>query len=103
LVTALVACADDCSKSGARRFLAGLSADELQFIADFLGACILETSAKPDCSRAQLAARIERFQDAREDLCARWSEDRDHKMILLLEYLCRGGIHPFSMTARAGS
>ena len=37
LVTALTSCADRPTKNKARRFLSGLSFDELQFIAEFLG------------------------------------------------------------------
>jgi hypothetical protein len=44
LIAALVACSDETVKTRARRFLMGLSCDELQFIAEFLGACILESS-----------------------------------------------------------
>jgi hypothetical protein len=88
LVAALTSCADRPSKSQARRFLDGLSFDELQFIAEFLGACVLESGRKYSCSRAQLAEKIAEFQLARAS-GAGWSEDRDHKMILLLEYLSR--------------
>jgi len=44
LIVALVACSDETVKPRARQFLLGLSCDELQFIAEFLGACILESS-----------------------------------------------------------
>jgi hypothetical protein len=100
LVAALTSCADRPSKNRARRFLSGLSFDELQFIAEFQGACVLESGAKRRCSRAQLAERIAEFQRARES-AGGWSEDRDHKMILLLEYLCRDR-RQFTM-ARAGN
>ena len=81
LVAALVACADSPWKAKARRFLGGLSSDELQYIAGFLGGCILESDgAGPgtyDCG------------------C---SEDRALKMILVQEYLCRAGVRgPFRM------
>jgi hypothetical protein len=87
LVAALAACADCSSQATARSFLSGLSADELQFIADFQAACILESSCCIRCSRAQLAARIADFQRSRGA-----TSDQDHKMILLLEYLCRSGM-----------
>jgi hypothetical protein len=90
LVAALTSCADRPFKSKARRFLSGLSSDELQFIAEFLGACVLESGRKCPCSRAQLAERIAEFQCARAP-GGGWSEDQEHKMILLLEYLCRDG------------
>ena len=79
LVAALVACADSPWKAKARRFLCGLSSDELQYIAGFLGGCILESPGNGpgtyDC---------------------RCSEDRELKMILVQEYLCRAGVRgPF--------
>ncbi|HUI54404.1 MAG TPA: hypothetical protein VLY04_05510 [Bryobacteraceae bacterium] len=101
LVAALVSCVDSPLKYEARRFLAGLSSDELQFIAEFLGACILESSGRCRCSRAQLADRIARYQMARAGCAHCGSEDQDHKMILLLEYLCRSGVPQFSLAASA--
>ena len=91
LVAALVSCADSPHKSRARRFAQGLSADELQFIAGFLGACVLDapgTPCAPCASRAQWAERIDHYQKMSTD-CR--SADTEHKMILLLEYLCRRG------------
>jgi hypothetical protein len=87
LVAALAACADSSSKAKARSFLSGLSADELRFIADFQAACILESHCCCRSTRAQLAARVADFQRSRGATC-----DQDHKMILLLEYLCRCGM-----------
>ena len=78
LVAALVACTDAPFRARARRFASGLSADELQFIAEYLGACILESDGRCTCAPAALAARLP-------------DPDRDHKIILLIEYLCRTG------------
>jgi len=80
LVAALVACADSPWKAKARRFLCGLSSDELQYIAGFLGGRILEsTGASPGTYD-----------------CPHGSEDRALKMILVQEYLCRAGVRgPF--------
>jgi len=64
LVAALVSCADSPHRATARRFVQGLSSDELQFIAGFLGACVLETSRNTCVSRAQWADRIARYQQA---------------------------------------
>ncbi len=89
LVTALVSCADSSLQPKARRFLAGLSCDEMPFIAEFLGACILEPSRNRSCSRAQLADCVAQFQRSRGWAGARSTQDRDHKMIVLLEYLCQ--------------
>jgi hypothetical protein len=102
LVAALVACADQPLKAKARRFLAGLSSDELQFIAEFLGSCILESQARCARDRAELAERIARFQHMRADRARKRSPDLELKMILLLEYLCCSGIQKLSMSARAG-
>ena len=91
LVTALVSCADVPLRTNTRRFLRGLSSDELQFIAGFLGACILEAPGGASCRR-ELERRIASFQQAQ--LRGGGSErlaDQEHKMILLLEYLNRMG------------
>jgi hypothetical protein len=103
LVAALVACADQPLKSDARRFLDGLSADELQFIAEFLGSCVLESQVRCARNRAELAERIARFQPSRADGARLRSTDHELKMILLLEYLCRSGVQELRMPARAGS
>jgi hypothetical protein len=89
LVTALVSCANSSQRPRSRRFLAGLSGDELQFIAEFLGCCVLESARWAVCSRAQLADAVFDFQRGRRGSC---SDDQEHKMILLLEYLCCSGI-----------
>jgi hypothetical protein len=86
LVAALVSCADNPHKLQARRFAQGLSADELQFIAGFLGACVLESAAGGGPSRHQWAERVARYQQVS---AGRHPADREHKMILLLEYLRR--------------
>jgi len=70
----------------------GLSSDELQFIAGFLGACVLDFSGKLSASRAQWAERIARYQQVSAGCRQCRSADQEHKMILLLEYLCRGGM-----------
>jgi hypothetical protein len=80
----------------------GLSADELQFIAEFLGACILEPAEKGRYSRAELAERIIQFERARLCCSPGCSEDQGHKMVLLLEYLCRSGSPRISLAMRAG-
>jgi hypothetical protein len=102
LVAALSACTDSSFRAKARRFLAGLSADELQFIAEYLGCCILESPERHRCSRAQLAARIAEFHQCREAGGETGPTDQDHKMILLLEYLCRSGLQQPPMPMRAG-
>ena len=91
LVAALVSCADSPHRSTARRFVQGLSSDELQFIAGFLGAGLLDSSGKRYASREQWAERITRYQKASAGCRQCHSADQEHKMILLLEYLCRSG------------
>ena len=100
LVSALVSCADGSFRSKSRRFLAGLSCDELQFIAEYLGACILESS---EClrSRGELTRRILLLKEARGTGDRIRSEDLEHKMILLMEYLCHSGRWEFSARVRA--
>ena len=88
LVAALVECADRPLKSKARRFLAGLSSDELQFIAGFLGSWILESQGHCSCDCSAGARKL--------------STDQELKMILLLEYLCRSGVRQLSVPACAG-
>lgn len=76
LVAALASCAENKVRARARRFLSGLSADELQFIAEYFGARILQSAG----------------QDLWEDTGkAAGSPDWDHKMILLVEYLRQSG------------
>jgi hypothetical protein len=87
------------TRDQALRFLQGLSADELQYIAEFLGSCILESDSRPPCTRGQLAEGITEFERRRR---AAPPQDVDHKMILLLEYLCCCGLTQFSLSARAG-
>jgi len=86
LISALVGCTGGSLKSRSRRFLQGLSSDELQFIAEYLGSCILESSGACCGSRAELALRVAQYQAVRAHAL---SADQDHKMILLLEFLCR--------------
>lgn len=111
----LVAALSDWSSISRRakthRFLCGLSADELQFIAEFLGSCILARDVCPEAawteagrcsgSRARLAESIATFPQFRTRRSGEGTPDRDHKMILLLEYLWRSGLH--QVAASSGS
>jgi len=72
LVAALIGCVEHPLKARTRRFLCGLSFDELQFIAEYQGAKILDSA----CGGCGDHLRIPRR-----------SEDDELKMILLLEYL----------------
>jgi hypothetical protein len=97
-VAALVSCAEGPLQPSVRRFLTGLSGDELEFLTAFMGASILEAEGCP-CSRAQLADRLAGMQRSR--YAARPTPDQDHKMILLLEFLCRSGLQRAPMRAPA--
>ena len=99
LVAALVSCADSPHRLRARRFVQGLSADELQFIASFLGACVLDSSGNSYASRAQWADRIAQYQQICAGRPQYRSADQEHKMILLLEYLCRCSAPPLPLSA----
>ncbi len=102
LVAALLACVDRSFRGKARRFLTGLSFDELQFIAEFLGAWVLEPVENP-CLQAGLVQRLAELQRALQSCAQVRREDQEEKMILLSEYLCRSGILESSMTARAAN
>jgi len=81
----------------ARQFLLGLSTDELQYIAEFLGSCILESEQPSKWTRAQLNRNIQRFDQCRKKTVS----DGQHKMILLLEFLCRCKIGSVSLAGRS--
>ncbi len=81
LVAALASCVDRKKQSQTRDFLGGLSCDELEFLADYLGSCILESR------------RIGELRQVRQDRTD-VSADQEHKMILLVEFLCRSGMQP---------
>src|ERR1700722_19165076 len=69
LISAITACAEERLQKKARWFLQGLSNDELQYIAEFLGACVLESSRQEACSRRQLADDIAQFDLLRSAPC----------------------------------
>lgn len=97
LVSALCCCVGDERRGTARRFLRGLSADELRYIADFLGSRILEWNHRQDCRHWPLAEDIVDFERCRASRrvrkgCRRDAlQDEEHKMILLFEYIQRCG------------
>jgi hypothetical protein len=74
----------------------------LQFIAGFLGACILESRGETRYSQSEFATRIASYQEACAGCSCGKAEDRNHKMILVREYLCRGGLRPQPSEVRAG-
>lgn len=98
LVAALAACARSRpSRWRTRRFLTGLSSDELQFIAGYLGfsagSCWSPITAAP--------RRISPGGCADTGMAACRSQDREHKMILLLEFLGRSGMRTAQPRAQA--
>ncbi|MBI1788850.1 MAG: hypothetical protein HYR60_15025 [Acidobacteria bacterium] len=97
LVTSLSAMVCATHKRAARRFLQGLSSDELRYIAEFMGSCLLEGEHPCLCSRTQLAEAIQRFDGTRPG----GNGDRAHKMVLLFEYLCRSAPEPVAVAVRA--
>ena len=107
LVRALSLCVDDSQKRDIKRFLLGLATDELQYLAEFLGSCILESGWRWHGNRAQLAEAIKQFDRSRREPCrcsagSLRDQDQEHKMILLLEYLCRSGLTQFTLSVGAG-
>ena len=81
-----------------RRFLEGLSSEELRYIAGYLGACLIESTLPyRSVPRAQIACQILRYEGY--PVCddeVRWNTPQpqeprasnlEHRMILLLEYL----------------
>jgi hypothetical protein len=81
----------------ARQFLLGLSTDELQCIAEFLGSCILESERLRGSGRADLNDCVQRFYNCRN--CS--EPERSHKAILLVEFLRRYGIGSDSLATPA--
>lgn len=95
LISSLSACAAASCRARTARFLNGLSADELEYIAEFLGACMLESPGAGGCTREQLSQRIATFELARD--AGGCATDHDHKMIVLLEFLCVSRRQRFSI------
>ena len=93
LVKALSTVAISDRRRIARRFLLGLSQEELRYIASYFGACVLETALQSEpLSRTQIAWEVLQYECSRNgDHACTLSPDLEHKMILLLEYLscCR--------------
>ena len=91
LVKALSIVAVTDRRTRARRFLQGLSTDELRYIASYLGACLLESDLRSrSVSRDEIAWEILQYEWCRKREPQRAlvvSGDVEHKMILLLEYL----------------
>ena len=96
-MNALCAMVCDRHRRKTRQFLEGLATTELQYIAEFLGSWMVEGLQPCQWSRAELVDAIERFDRSR----AVPYRDREHKMILVLEYLCRSNPEPAPIAVRA--
>ena len=83
LVGALVRTADPATRDSAESFLQGLSLDELQCIAEFQGACIIESEFS---GHSEYRLLVEFFDAA---FCDRWPypEQRAHKTFVVLAWL----------------
>ncbi len=84
LLAALTACAEMPLRPKARRFLSGLSFDELEFIAGFFGGWILE--ANVSCEAPPASRKATGFGTGLP------AADLAHKLILVNEYLCHAGM-----------
>jgi hypothetical protein len=98
LETALADCAVTREKAEVRRFLTGLSKDELRYIAEFLGVCLMEPARFPFRDFGEALESIVAFG------CAQHRPfDRDHKSLVLMEYLRRAGLRETPLAMRAGA
>jgi hypothetical protein len=86
LVGALLRTAVPISRHFVLDFLQGLSLDELECLAEFQGACVLEDEFSVACHPYRL---LTDFFDP--SVCERWHnpDDRAHKMFVVLAYLDR--------------
>ncbi len=96
LVDAISSMSTAGREQAARRFLEGLSTDELRYIAAYLGTRVVDPGLPPPSQdRNQIAQSIERYEGAKKgpkpkpagsDTCCNGSNVA-HRMMVLLEYL----------------
>jgi len=101
LVGALLRTATPSKRPFVLDFLDGLSRDELECLAEFQGACVLEEEFTVACHPYRLMADF--FDPA---VCERWRnpDDRAHKMFVVLAYLDHlRGAHAMRMQTRSFS
>ncbi len=109
LVTAISSMSTSCRREAARRFLEGLSADELQYIAAYFGARLLEPGPNgSEQSRDEMAHQIERYEgknktSPRSNGSSPESCNVSHRMIVLLEYLSACNMRSKTATVRANA
>lgn len=70
----------------AKTFLEALSVDELLFLAEFLGACILIGSVMDLATGEAIRQRANAFRGSMERMNARRRDDMSHKLILVTEF-----------------
>lgn len=111
LVTAISSASKLGRREVARRFLEGLSTDELQYIAAYFGAHLLEPRSNDlEQSRNEMAHQIEQYevkavQSAGSTNLKVSSEgcDVSHQMIVLLEYLSTCNMRSESVSKRVNA
>ena len=96
LVDAISSLSTAGREQAARRFLEGLSTDELRYIAAYFGTRVVDPGLPPPSqNRNQIAQSIERYEDAKKgpEPKTAGSDSRccgsmaGHQMMVLLEYL----------------
>ena len=111
LVTAISSMSTSGRREAARRFLEGLSTDELQYIAAYFGARLLEPGPNGcEQSRDEMAHQIEQYEGKRKtprrsngSQSPPASYDVSHRMIVLLEYLSACSMRSKTAAVRANA
>ncbi len=91
LENALVQYAPQDREAAAKTFLGALSVDELLFLGEFLGSCILVTSATNLGTWDAISNRAHACHRAMDRMSPRQREDMEHKLILMSEFAERCG------------
>ena len=112
LVDAISSLSTAGREQAARRFLEGLSTDELRYIAAYFGTRVVDPGLPPPSqNRNQIAQSIERYEDAKKgpEPKTAGSDSRccgsmaGHQMMVLLEYLSACSLDtPATLPVQAG-
>jgi hypothetical protein len=86
LESALLSYAPANRESFAQTFLEALSLDELLFLADFLGSCILITSAINMHTWDAICHQAHAWQRRRETMSPAQRQDAGHKILVLSQF-----------------
>jgi len=78
-------------RAASKSFFDGLSLDELQYLAEFLGSCILITSEIDVTTWDTIRHRAKVWQRRLASLDQTRREDLEHKLILVTEFAARCG------------